>query len=503
MLQSAPILEALEKAIDAQNLTDLVPEDLELEAHNTLWSDTDDTELTALKILPSTPATSVRHEFTQVTSFGYERNSGFFGERALPPETEFQTARRVTPIGLQGELGSTFILAHLQKTQRALGSEGAVNINRAALRLSFLRKKNRNIYMGDTSVHRLGTGGPVARGIEQQIREGTDGTEGESPFGSHVIDMEGEPLVPETIRAKAARSIALFGAFNTLVMDPFCRADFESQLDPAQRLGLPINMRPYMIGQHIGGLQTNGRRISFLTDNVLTPMWYGGKYSDRLITGAPSTTPTVTAAAGAPGGGRESKFDTGFAGAGDVFYIVTEMREQIEGLGTRFPATAGTFLTVGVGQEVELTIQPGDPLSDTLRIYRGYAGQADTEAYWVRDVAVPGNGAAVTVFDGNHDRPGTSRAFGLRITSRGHDALTSGQFKDYAEAKQHARTFFKQPDSPQNTVSVAHLGPQMGIMRLASFLAQVDRALIFSAYSPQVRNPRQNVVFKNIGTINR
>lgn len=495
---SVDMLEALEKAVFAGNLADLVPEDLEAEAHNTLWRDTDDQELTLMKCLPSVTATSVKHEYDRFTSFGYDRNSGLFPERALPPESQFATERVITNIGLQGELSSVYLLAHLEKTINALGANGAVNINRAAARLNFLRKKNRNLYKSDTSTDRQGANGPRFEGLEQQIREGTDGTVGASPFGSHVIDMEGQPLVPETLRAKAARSAVLFGQFNSLFMDPFVRADFESQLDPATRLGLPINMRPFLVGQNVGGLQTQGKRINFFTDNVLTPIWYGGQYTTDLVEDAPTSTPTVAAAVASS---TTSKFDSNPFGAGDVFYIVTELQDEKEGLGTRYPTGTSTT-TVANGEKVTLTITPGNPLSDTVRIYRGYAGQANTEAYWMADVKVPGTGAAITVVDDNLDRPGTSRAFGLRVTSMGRDALAGGMYSSYADAAQNSAKFFGMPDSAQNTVSVVHLGPQVGLMKLASFLAQVDRPLMYSAYAMQVRNPLQNVVFKNIGTIN-
>lgn len=496
------VLAALKKAVDANVLDNLVPEDLEREAHLTLWGETEPYELTLLRMIPTVKATNVQHEYTKVTSYGYERNTGFFGEKSLPPETEFDTERVVTQIKLMGEIAPTFILAAMEETQRVDGQKGAVNIARRLLRLNVLRKMNRNLYFSDTSTHKLGANGTRYAGIEQLIREGTDGTTGEeSPYGTHVIDMEGEPLTPETIRSKAARALSLFGMFNQLIMDPFVRADFEGQLDPAQRLGLPIPVQPFMIGQMIGGLQTQGTRIYFHTDNALSPIHYIGQYTTRLVHGAPSTVPSVGGSAGSVGGTRTSKF---FAkDAGNYAYIVTEIVDEREGLGTRWP-TGSSFQAVAANEEVTLTVTPGNPSAHTLRVYRGTTGDADTDFQWLGDFAVSTTGVGTTtIYDGNHDRPGTSKAYGLRITTAAEKALNSGLLNAYASAREKSKSFLKmKDDEARNTVSLACLGPKMGIMKLASILAEVDRPLMYSACAPQVRNPYQNIVFKNIGALN-
>ena len=92
------MLQALEKAVHSGNITAVVPEDLEIEAHNTLWNETSRHELTLMKLLPSVNATSITHEYTRITSYGFSRNTGFFGERSLPPETNFGSSRIETAI---------------------------------------------------------------------------------------------------------------------------------------------------------------------------------------------------------------------------------------------------------------------------------------------------------------------------------------------------------------------------------------------------------------------
>lgn len=508
-LKSLEVLQILEmaaqgtpmrKALTTGTITPIVPQDLEMEAHNTLWTETKETELTLLKMIPSTPAKQIQHEYSKVTSYGDGRGSGFFGERSLPMNTSIGTARVVNNIRLMGEIGSTFLLAELEKTQRVLGTTGASSIERRALRLNTLRKKNRNLYRADTTKIRQGTSGVRFKGIEQLIREGTDGTSGTSPFGSHVIDMLGLPLTAETVRNRCADAINLFGFSTVLLMDGYARADFEASLDPAQRLPLPISMKPYMLGQFVGGLMTQGGVVKFFTDNTLSPRWYAGQYVASVADGGPTTVPTVSASAGAPGGGRTSYWDS--SSAGDVYYVVTESVDEMESLGSRFPATVGTWLTVAVGQEVTLTLTPGNALADSFFVYRGRStdGSNDpTGAWFIYEVANTGAGGAVTSFDDNLDRPNTSRAFALNITSAAANALGRGPDSYYGAVEKSAE-FFKMADDPvQNTVAVAELGPSMGILALASLLAEIDRPLMYSACAPEVRNPFQNFVFKNIG----
>ena len=495
--QTAQLLQALEKAVHSGNITDIVPEDLEIEAHNTLWNESDPGELTLMKLLPSVPATSIKHEFTKVTSYGFSRNSGFFGERSLPPETNFGTERVIKNIKLMGEIGPTFLLAALEKTQRALGTTGAQNIERVALRKNMLFKKNRNLYFSDTSQTRLGASGLRFEGLAQQIREGTDGTTGTSPYGSHAIDMQGSPLTIDTIRERAAKSATLFGVFNCFCMDPMTRETFESSMDGAQRLPMPISAKPYMVGQQIAGIQTQGRVIWFESDNTLSPIYAAPQYSSALITGAPTTSPTVAApSAGSPGGSRVSKWDA--ESAGEIFWVITETVEELESLGTRAPSTG--YTTVAATQEVTLTITPGNPLADSFKVYRGTdADSASTDAWFIFEVANTGGGGAVTSYDLNHYRPNTSHAFGLRVTSASERALHNGQPGAYWAARDNAASFLTGGDTPTNTVAVASLGPSMGIMALASILAEVDRPLMYSACVPEVRNALQNVYFYNIG----
>jgi hypothetical protein len=499
------ILEALEKAVDSGNITAIVPEDLEVQAHNTLWDETTPGQLTLLKLVPSVKATSVVHQYSKVTSYGNRKgNSGFFGEKALPPETNFKAERVTNNIRLLGEIGPTFLLAALEQTQQALGTSGAQNIERVALRRNVLDKKNRALYFSDTRCTKDGDSSLRFKGLYQLIEEGTDGTTGKkSPFGSHIIDMEGQPLVADTIRDRIAKGLVVFGRITSLLTDPYVRSDMESSLDGANRLAMPAATSAYLIGQQVAGLQSQGGITWFETDNGLTPQYARPQYDTDLVDGAPTTKPSVTASAGAPGGSRVSKWDTN--SAGNIFWVVTETVDESEGLGTRYPTGTGS-LAVAAGQEVTLTITPGNPNADSFKVYRGTGTDDATEAWFVFEVAGAGGGAPVTAYDDNKFRPNTSWAFGLNVVSGAERALHSpgeALAASYASARTKSSSFLEGNDREGNTVAVAQLGPQMGVMALASVLAQVDRPLLYTACTPEVRNPYQNLVFINIGRANQ
>lgn len=509
----ALILNKLQKAVHSGNISAVVPEDLEVEAHSTLWEETSPTQLTILKLLPSVPASNIVHEYTRVTSYGNRRGSGFFSERSLPPETNFTTERVETNIKLMGEIGPTFLLAALEKTQRALGTSGAQNMERVALRRNLLQKKANNLYHSDTRKTRNGTSSNRFKGLFQLIEEGTDAnapgftgvnSEG-SPYGSHIIDMQGQPLNFDTIRDKFAKAITLFGAPSCMLMDPLTRGDLELSMDPAQRLAVPTTFSPLMVGQNLGGIQTQNGRMYFETDNTLSPIYARPQYSTTVHDGAPTGTPTVAATAGADGTSPDtSKWDA--SSAGDCYWVVTEMVDEMEGLGTRFPAALGSFTAVAADQEVTLTLTPSSAETDSFKVYRGRDADGQdalSDAWFIFEVSAAAGGGAVTAYDDNLYRPNTSWAFALNIVSASANALhtpsATGTLSAYENARARSANFLSMADSPRNTVAVATLGPAMGILALASILAEVDRPLMYSACAPEMRNPFQNFGFINIG----
>jgi hypothetical protein len=51
----------------------------------------------------------------------------------------------------------------------------------------------------------------------------------------------------------------------------------------------------------------------------------------------------------------------------------------------------------------------------------------------------------------------------------------------------------------RNTITLATLGPWMGIFDLARILHTASRDLLFSAYTPVCTHPFQNIVWINVG----
>lgn len=486
----------LRKAVGTSDVTALVPEDLEIEAHNTLWDESSANELTFLKMLPSTPATQIEHKYSLITAYGDEQDFAFFPERGLPPGSSVGSAQRTVNIKMQGQRASTFLLSSMEKTVKALGTSGAQNINRAAVRLGLMRKIERGALFSDTTEVRQGSGGIRYKGILQLIREGTDGTTGTSPFGSHIIDMEGDALTVANVRTHAARVVSLFGDLSALLMDPFVASDFEGSLDTAQRLNFPIQASALMVGQRVAGIQTGTSNVFFHPDNTLSSAFTKRAYTTNVGEGAPTVLPTVVATAqtdNSTGDTVESKWDA--ASAGNVFYVVTEIVDGVEGLGRRYP-TAGSFTAVTAGQEVKLVITPGNSLADGFRVYRGTdADDRMVAARFCFGVSNSGSGAAVTCYDNNLYRPNTSVAFGLPMFGEAVTALQGG----YANAKKLSSELLGAKEGARNVVAMAQLGPKMGTLDMARVLATQDHSLLYSAGAPLVRNPLQCVVFINIG----
>lgn len=504
---AVPMLEALAKAVDAGVVAETVPQDLETEAHLTLWHDTDPGELTLLKLTPGTTAKAIEHKYDQFTSYDTNRRvSSFVGERSLPAESRWQVRQRTALVKLMARTSPVFILASLQKTITVDGNQGAEAITEAALRLDMLRDKNKMGYFSRTDTHKDGVNSVRFPGLIQQIQEGTDGTDGRpSPYGSHVIDMKGKPLTLQSLREYAKRIMILFGRARVMIMSYDARQDLEASIDGDRLVPMPNSIKPYILGGSIAGFQTQGHVVFFETDNVLTPEYAWGKYVATLTEGAPTGRPTVgSATIGSPPGGVVSDWDADTTL--DVYWIFTETKDELESLGTRQPSS-GTS-SVAVGQIATFSVTPSNPLADSIRVYRGTsADDADTDAWFLFEVANSGGGGAVTIRDTNAWRPGCSVAFLLSITSASMDALhkvngDNALVENYDHVKANALDFFGQKDDmKKNTVTWAHLGPAMGTMELGNFLMTVRRPVLFSAGMPIVRNAWQNVVFKNIGKL--
>jgi len=485
--------------VDTAALATLVPQDLERMAHNTTWRPDSPYELTFLKTIPRTPATAIRHEFVRFNGYSNrKRIFGNFSERALPASSRFEAARRYVDIKLVGEMSDVYLLAALEQTINALGTSGAAQIEANALQFQVLGRKQQAFLFSRTDTVRLGSASTRVRGLVQAIQEGTDGTEDSSPIGSHVIDLEGKPLTQAIVRQYTTEVIKAYGLPNTLYMSPDTRAGFEASLDGSYWTPLPFQGTDWKLGTPVRGFRSQTAEISFITDNLLQPdhkLSPFGRYTTELDEAAPTTRPTINSCVASTA--SPTKWDA--ASAGDIFYFVTETVNEYESLGSRYPATVGTYLTVAADQIVTFSVTPGTPTADSFRVYRGKSGDGLGETpYFAFEVANGTTGGAVTFVDRNYDRPGTDYAFMLSVNSDAQRAIASGE--TFANLAARSEDFFNQPDDEMsNTVCFAELGQRLMHMQLAAILPTVSRPLMASAMTAQVRQPRKNIVFKNVG----
>lgn len=485
-------LTKMAKSVTTSVMTALVPEDLEFSAFNMLWEPDNHQVLQALKLFPTTPATQVVHKFPRITQYGDDRGMGFVNEQSVPQRSIPAFVQRQTNIRMVAAMAEVTQLAALEQTVNALGTTGAEAVTKTSLLRSHLWRLNRGLYYSDTRKDREGSSGIRFRGLRQCIEEGTDGTEDSSEFGSHVIDAEGQPLTMDFIRKHLVKIINNYGTPSVMITSPEVRMDFESTLDGAGRMSYPIQDGGYVLGQRVGGLRSLGFDTAFATDLMLGPLKGQGKYRASAMLGAPNN-PSVSVSAGALGGGRTSKFAA--TDAGSYFYVVTEVKDDSESVGT-----TSSNVTIAANQEVTLTLTPSDPNSNSFRVYRAAAGSAATDAYFCFEVAVGASGAAVTAYDGNHERPGHHHAVFLDIRSGAQEYLNGMQTGVLSRISpvEMVQQFGAQPDSMQNTVTRVRLGPEYGMMELAALTLTRSRPVLFSAQALQLRAPFRNIWVKNI-----
>ena len=490
---------SLSKGTSSGDITAIVPQDLELQAHITTWSPESAYELNFLKSIPATQAVSITHEFDRFRSWSNRKVVfGSFPERGLPVSSRFDAVRRNVNLRIVGQTSDVTVVAAMENTIIVGGATGAVNIQQNALQVQVLGLKQQALLFSRTDTVRTGTASPRVRGLIQAIQEGTDGTEDESPIGSHIIDLKGAPMTQSVVRDYITAIIEQFGAPNSLYMAPGARADFEASLDGSYFLPMPLSDAPYSLGQQVRGISSQGADISFITDNMLQPnhpLSARGKYDPDLDEQAPTGLPTIVSCTAAPGSGSE--WDQ--SSAGEIFYFITEVVNELQSTGARYPATASTYFTVAAGDVVSLSVRPSVVQADSFRVYRGKQGNNEGERpYFAFEVANSGGGSAVNFTDKNLDRPNTTTAFLLSVNSDAQRAMSTS--RNYADLVSKSGSFLGQADNElTNTVSFVHLGPQMFKVDLAAILATASRPLIMSVATAQVRQPRKNIVFKNVG----
>lgn len=495
LLGSGQIQEELLKALASSaaagtSAAPLIKEDLEMEAHTQLWLETDPVELVILKHVARISAFSVLHQYDQIIGYGPQGTDSFYGESSLPPEAAIQSRRKTETIKLQGLISSVFALANWQTPVMALGQNTLVDQNMAATRLALLRSMAVATYSADNSAS---TNGLRFRGIKQQIWEDTSASTSFpfTPNPDYIIDLRGAPLTPVEIRKRVRQVVEHFGTMRWVYMAPQVKELLEGYLDPAERLYLTRGpAEPVIMGQNVDGMMAQGATVRFAVDNTLSASQYGGIAPTAAVTNAPAPLTGANVAAPTAATNALSKWVAADADAA-VIYQVT----ALNAFGESTPFQVGP-IAVTAGQAVTIAITPR--AADTsYKIYRGGDGTHNPlTPMFITEIKGTGNTTPFNFVDLNNRIPGTSEAFGLAISSQNSDLFMGT--RDLNAVRD--RISLANPPHPRNTINLATLGPWMGLFDLAHILHTASRDLCFSAFTPVVTHPFQNVVFTNVGT---
>jgi hypothetical protein len=484
------LLKALaSSAAGGTDASPLIKEDLEVEAHTQLWLETDPVELVILKHLARIPAFSVLHQFDRIVGYGPQGTTGFYGESSLPPEAAIQSVRDTATIRLMGLISSVFALASFQTPIQALGQANLVDQNMASTRLALLHLMAQQVYGSNTDTS---LDGIRFKGIQQQILEGTSPSTS-SPFtvnSDYIIDLRGGKLLPEEVRKRGRQVVERFGQLRWIYLAPSVKEFLEASLDPAERLQLPRAAgEAVILGQNVDGMNTAGGITRFAVDNTLTSLLYTGTAPVASVSGAPTPLPGGNLAAPSAGADPAAvPLWTAVDANADVIYDFTAMNAFGESTATRVGPVA-----VAAGQRVTIAVTPR--AADTsYKVYRGIDG-AVTAPQFIREIKGTGNTTPFNFIDANQRIPGTTEAYGLNVASANADLFRTTMD---VEAVRN-RISLANPARARNTITLATLGPWMGIFDLAHILHTASRDLLFSAFSPILTHPFQNVVWINCG----
>ncbi|MBI4869235.1 MAG: hypothetical protein HY816_20025 [Candidatus Wallbacteria bacterium] len=470
------ILDQLAKAVGTGDVAALVKENLELDAHLALYTQSSKNHLTLLKDIPTIQAKSIKHEFDRIDSYANDGNEAFYLQDGLPGGAKMSPFRAQTDIKLIGAINSVFALADAQEIIRTLGQNTVGDAQGVGTILWVQSKLNQALYKADTRTTRH-----TARfkGLFQQMDEFFSGGNA-FDRGVHIIDMRGAALTPDDIRGAALTSTKQYGEIGGVYLGPDAKRALEKAMDPAERLNIPLQTEQgIIIGQNVDGMFTMSGRVLFRVDNALNPAIFQGTPLAVGSDEGPS----------APAGGdiaistqaptvSGSLWGTADAGA-DIVFAVSAC--NLKGEST---ATVKAAATVAANGSLTVTITPASEAT-SYKIYRNVHGS--TDKYCVAEVKNPNDANPIVFVDKNLVIPGTGHAYALDLRS-----------SNFAKNDAKALELRNQPIYG-NTVGLAQLMP-MGIFPLANVLMTTKNDLHFIACAPQITVPRRNVVFINVGS---
>lgn len=501
--------EELAKSFSADT-ANLKPESFGPTAYIETWKTGSPGLLTTSRLLPRRKARQLLHTEGQLTGYGDSpQNTGFGGERGPGVSQNPLRGRLSRYLKPQHQRATTGMVGNLEMLIPFDDGQGvnALEQDRMAALMRHLRAVNVQTIHADTNGWRGGASDGLAyKGLIQQIREGTDGTEGTSRLGSHVFDAEGSVLDVADVGAKFAAIYGLYGSGpNVLIMTGQQRQAIASAYGMTSTMKYELNAsenRPIIVGQTLLAIQAAGRIIPVLEDVDLMSQNFGLR-PESAPTGAPTGLPTiVSVAVGSPGGGETSLWDADSDGA-DIWYAVSEVNSAgIEGTTTRHPAGT-SYETVAAGQKVTLTLRASSLDIQGLRIYRG---KGSGKATLIGQVANSSDGSSVTFTDLNEVRPNTDyvlalclngpifqRLMALEENRRTMDALSQimlgdmlGQYLDNMAPVDAA-------------VMLAYLGDPIMRLQLGVTGLLANDEEIFSVHAPFVRGAKHCAVWANVG----
>lgn len=507
--------DVLSKSLNA-DLADLKVESRAPFAYMQTWRADQANTLTLLKMLPRSAAVQTSHWVGVYDDHGFSpRNQGFGGELGIPGSVSPTRDRVTRALKLQMMRSSTSFVAGLTQV---VGVEGMLNgattvgQDETAAMTRLLLARNLALYFSDTGWWRgAEDAGRGFKGLLQQIRERTDGTEGTvSPLGvdgnsrsRHIKDNEGDVLDLDTVREDVAELVSVcHGGPSVMILSPRSRAQIESAMTTYLRTG--FNMAgnaptPIMWGQQIVGFSVAGRNVYFLEDNHLTWQNSWPEYDPNY----PTTHTGLPTASGAATSDSASAWDSGSAGSTIFYYVSEVLDDNTEGLGTRVPASS--YLTVAAGDKVTLTITASSASVVGFRIYRG---KGTTKAAMIGGVAAPTSGST-TFVDYNTKRPRTDTAFLLPMGGYAFDQYRAGGpqaggMEAYASiAQNNMEGWLKNGTVAGNTsnsgVMLGTLGPEAIYADLGRTGLTLSDKVQFGVSAPLVAGARHCVVYQNIG----
>lgn len=401
------------------NTMGFVPQNLEQQAHVTLWGRDD---LHFVRELPEVDAESVFHEFEVVDEYGTVMGSPLFqAESGLGTQTAYSGKRHVTRIVTLSHVNKVSGLARAQRNLSVLGSTDPLVSNREAqMRVHLFKKAVQLIFCeADASMSTLRFAGI----LEQFWKKNASAAFADKPKSVDpqlMVDLRGKPLSRKHVESASTSMFSDgWGAFNRLYMDPDVSKGFQDEIQvnfPVERVTMGQTPNELIIGSPVAGVKGQGGIVYFKVDNSFHPQFYYTDPADEAArkgkpyayeAGSPAkpvAAPTVAVAANVAGSLWQA---ADIPAAPAIKYKIQP--ENNFGIGPISDASAAAAIAAN-GRNTVSWPSAADALS--YKILRNSVD--DPNRYFVIG-EVKNNAANLSFVDLNHWMPGTSVAVGFEM----------------------------------------------------------------------------------------